>query len=215
MGIIFRKCCGLAFTCVFALLSWGIGDPHQVLAEDDRTDDFPKITLKTQDGKEVEFYNDLVKDKVVIINFMYTECNGLCEQATKKLAQVQKALGERLGREVFIYSITLDPEHDTPEVLKKYAEAHGAKPGWTFLTADARDVAKLRDSLGLAERTPASSAQLGLPIADSDAEAGQRKHTGMIAIGYFGDWHNTPIGSSREQILQVIGRMKPPSSPQK
>src|SRR4051812_48866803 len=86
---------------------------------------FPDVNLRPQDGKEVRFYDDLIKGKIVVINFMYTRCDGkLCGQGTKNLVQVQKALGDRVGKQVFMYSITLDPEHDTPEVLKRYMEDH-------------------------------------------------------------------------------------------
>lgn len=182
-------------------------------AKETSEDRFPAVTLVTQNGKEVEFYKDLIKDKIVIINFMYTECKGLCEETTDKLAEVQKALGKRLGRDVFMYSITLDPEHDTAEVLKKYADGHGVRPGWTFLTGKADDIEALRQVLGLAERSAASRAELELPAVDSDAQGGTRKHTGMIAIGYdaVDRWHQTSIRSSPEQILQMVDRLLPPS----
>jgi protein SCO1 len=118
-----------------ALLSWGVTGHPQAMADDARAAYFPKITLKTQDDQDVRIYDDLIKGKTFVINFMYTRCDGaLCTKGTENLVRLQKALGDRLGREVFIYSITLDPEHDTPAVLKEYARTHGAKPGWTFLT---------------------------------------------------------------------------------
>src|SRR5260370_40143581 len=96
-----------------ALLSWGGTGHAQSLTDDSRADYFPKATLKTQDNKDVNFY-DLIKGKIVVINFMYTRCDGkLCTQGIENLVKLQKALGDRLGKEVFIYSITLDPEHDT------------------------------------------------------------------------------------------------------
>jgi protein SCO1/2 len=205
----------LGFLLVLAVLVCGAVAGPQASADDKRSERFPKVSLKTQDGKKVEFYNDLIKDKVVIINMMYTQCSGLCERGTQKLVQVQKALGDRLGREVFIYSITLDPEHDTPEVLKKYAEVHGAKPGWTFLTGKPDDITALRGALGLANLDPNLRAKLGLRSPQPATDT-QRQHSEMIVIGYdaFDRWHKASlIRSTPEQILQMIERMKPPKRP--
>ena len=112
-------------------------------------DYFPSIPLVTQDGKTVRFYDDLIKDKVVAINFIYTHCGDTCPLETAGLRQVQKQLGDRVGRDVFFYSISIDPEHDTPAVLKEYAERFKVGPGWTFLTGNKAEIALLRKKLGL------------------------------------------------------------------
>lgn len=78
---------------------------------------FPNVTLVTQDGKSVRFFDDLLKDKVVVIYFMYTSCEDTCPLETAQLVRVQRILGDRVGKDVFMYSITIDPKHDTPEVL--------------------------------------------------------------------------------------------------
>ncbi len=115
---------------------------------------FPNVTLRTQENKEVRFYDDLIKDKVVTINFMYTSCGAVCPLTTERLVGVQKLLGDRVGRQVFMYSLTIDPQHDTPDVLKKYMEVHGVKPGWTFLTGKPEDLELLRRRLGLIDPDP-------------------------------------------------------------
>jgi len=97
---------------------------------------FPNVKLQTQDGKTVRFYDDLIKGKIVTINFFYAKCEGICPTVTANLARVQKLLGERMGRDIFMISISLKPETDTPAVLKEYAEMFKAKPGWTFLTGN-------------------------------------------------------------------------------
>jgi len=102
----------------------------------------------------VRFYDDLVKDKVVVINFMYAECAGICPGITVNLARVQKLLGPRMGRDIFMYSISLEPQHDTPAVLAEYARAHGVGRGWTFLTGAPADVERLRQSLGFVDPDP-------------------------------------------------------------
>ncbi|WP_293005926.1 SCO family protein [Nitrosomonas sp.] len=83
---------------------------------------FPNVTLYTHDGEAVKFYDDLIRDKVVAINMMYSQCSGICPKSTANLREVRNILGERAGRDVFMYSITLDPERDTPRLLKQYAE---------------------------------------------------------------------------------------------
>ena len=111
-------------------------------------DYFPNVPLVTQEGKTVRFYDDLLKDKKVLINFIYIGCEKACPLDTAKLAGVQKSLGPRVGRDIFMYSITLDPEHDTPEALKAYAEKYGAGPGWLFLTGTREDIDRVRFKLG-------------------------------------------------------------------
>jgi protein SCO1/2 len=94
---------------------------------------FPNVTLTTQDGKTVHFYDDLIKGKIVAINLIYTTCQYACPLETARLAQVQKTLGDRMGRDVFFYSITIDPEHDTPAVLKDYSRSStgpGSSSSW-------------------------------------------------------------------------------------
>lgn len=112
-------------------------------------DYFPNIPLVNQDGKTLRFYDDLIKDKVVLINFIYATCHDACPLETAKLRQVQEALGGRVGRDVFMYSISIAPEHDTPEVLKEYTEKFKVGPGWQFLTGKEADVTLLRKKLGL------------------------------------------------------------------
>lgn len=110
---------------------------------------FPNIELTNHDGEKRMFYDDLVAGKVVAINFIYTSCPSSCPAETAKLAQVQQILGDTVGRDVFLYSITIDPENDTVEVLKNYREKFNAGPGWEFLTGKKEDIILLRKKLGL------------------------------------------------------------------
>ena len=95
---------------------------------------FPNVPVVTHEGKVVRFYDDLIKDKIVMINFTYTDCKGICPGMTANLKQVYKEFGERMGKDIFMYSISLQPEHDIPAVLKAYTDMQRIKPGWTFLT---------------------------------------------------------------------------------
>ena len=108
---------------------------------------FPNVPLVTQDGEEVRFFDDLIEDKVVAINFIYTTCPDTCPLETAQLLKVQSILGDRLGKDIFFYSITIDPETDTPQVLKEYKDRFGAN--WTFLSGKKEDIVQLRRKLGL------------------------------------------------------------------
>src|SRR6266571_7336080 len=95
---------------------------------------FPNVPLTTHEGKQVHFYDDLLCDKTATINFMYTSCADVCPLTTARLVKVQKLLGDQVGRDIFMYSFTLDPKHDTPEVLNSFAAKFHVGPGWLFLT---------------------------------------------------------------------------------
>jgi protein SCO1/2 len=101
---------------------------------------FPNFLLRTHEGKEVRFYDDLIHGKHVIINMMYADCEGLCPPATANLVKVQELLKDRIGKDIFMYSITLRPEKDSPKALNDYAKMHGSKPGWTYLTGRPADI---------------------------------------------------------------------------
>jgi protein SCO1 len=99
----------------------------------------PSFTLTAQDGRRVALAD--LRGKVVAVAFIYTGCPDICPLLTQKMARVQDELGADFGTKVAFVSITLDPEHDTPAVLKDYAQSWGAKPnGWMFLTGSAEAV---------------------------------------------------------------------------
>ena len=106
------------------------------------------MPLVTQDGETVRFYDDLIDGKIVVVNFVYTDCPDICGLTTARLAQVHDWLGDRVGRDIFLYSISLDPANDTPEKMKAYAEAFGAGEGWLFLTGEPDNIDLVRHKLG-------------------------------------------------------------------
>jgi protein SCO1/2 len=110
---------------------------------------FPNVELTTHDGRSVRFFDDMIEGRVVVLNFIYTACPDACPMETARLAEVQEILGDRIGEDVFMYSITIDPDRDTPEVLAEYRSRFGARDGWTFLTGDEEDILLLRRKLGL------------------------------------------------------------------
>lgn len=103
--------------------------------------------FRTHENKPVRFYDDLIKGKISIINFMYASCDKLCPTSITCLAKVQDLLGDHLGRDMFMYSFTLKPEQDTPAKLAAYAKGVGARPGWLFLTGSEYDLTSIRFKL--------------------------------------------------------------------
>jgi protein SCO1/2 len=118
---------------------------------------FPNVPLTTQDGTTVYFYDDLLKGKAVAINLIYTSCTDECPLETARLVQVQRLLGDRVGKDLFFYSISIDLTRDTPAVLKAYAEKFGVGPGWLFLTGKADDIKLIAKKLGLSRRNDAAN----------------------------------------------------------
>jgi cytochrome oxidase Cu insertion factor (SCO1/SenC/PrrC family)/cytochrome c2 len=108
----------------------------------------PNSTVTTQRGKPVKFYDDLVKGKIVIISFIYTSCTDICPLTTARLTLLEDKLGDMVGRTVFFLSMTVDPEHDTPEKLKEYAERFSVGPGWSFVTGKPEDIRAINYKFG-------------------------------------------------------------------
>jgi protein SCO1/2 len=160
------------------------------------------VTLITQDGKPVRFYDDLLKDKKVAIYLMYTTCKYACPLETARLAQVQRYLGDRVGKDIFFYSITIDAKHDTPEVLKSYARQYHAGPGWLFLTGKTADIDLISKKLGLySEPDPANQDGHTPVLMIGDVTGGQwMKNSALdnprflaLMIGQFLDSWNNPV----------------------
>jgi protein SCO1/2 len=130
----------------------------------------PDVELITQDNQKVHFYTDLVKDRRVVIQFMFTRCKDVCPIITHNLVEVQRLLKGRVGSDIFFYSISLSPEEDSPRDLKAYAKMHGVGPGWTFLTGKPDDILLLRKSLGFF-------------YDDPKEDADRNNHSGMLVVG--------------------------------
>jgi protein SCO1/2 len=161
-----------------------------------RANYFPNPLLTTHENKRVRFYDDLINGKIVVINMMYAVCTGKCPANTASLMQLQDALGARVGRDVFMYSLTLLPDQDTPQVLNDYVLKYGIGPGWRFLTGKRADIELIRRKLGFYSRQP-----------EVDADLAQ--HTGMVRIGNdaIDRWCMTPAQSSTRQILSTIAAL--------
>lgn len=153
---------------------------------------FTNLPLVTADGTEVAFFDDLLKDRIVVVNFFYTSCTDMCSLTTARMAQVYDWLGERMGRDVFFLSITLDPENDTPEKLATFAEGFGAGKGWTFLTGTRENIDAIRFILG--EKADA------LALHRTDMVIGNAK-TGV--------WRRSSVMGSLTIALQSILELDP------
>jgi protein SCO1/2 len=106
---------------------------------------FTNALFRTHENEDVRFYDDLIRGRQVVINFMYAQCHGACPMVTSTLIKVHRALKDRMGKDVFFYSITVKPEEDDPAMLMHYAEMRNANlPGWKFLTGDAYDIETVR-----------------------------------------------------------------------
>lgn len=109
---------------------------------------FTDLPVVAHDGRELRFFTDLLKDKIVLVTLFYTECTGMCPIINNKLSLLQDKLGDRLGKDVFFVSVSLDPETDTPAVLKDYAAKFEARDGWSFVTGRKEDIAAITRKLG-------------------------------------------------------------------
>lgn len=109
---------------------------------------FTDVVLVNQDGEKMRFYSDLLKGKTVVINSFFATCQGSCLPISRNLEKVQTALGDRLGKDVRMISISVDPAVDTPPALKEYAKKLNARPGWYFLTGDKQNVEFALKKLG-------------------------------------------------------------------
>jgi protein SCO1/2 len=103
----------------------------------------PDVTLRDQEGRKVRFYSDLIKGKVVVLSFFYTSCTYICTMQGRSFSQLQSLLGERLGKSVFLISVTTDPVTDTSEKLKAWGARNNIKPGWTLVTGEEGEMNKL------------------------------------------------------------------------
>ena len=120
----------------------------------------PDVAVLDQEGNKLNFYTDLIKNKTVAINFIFTNCTTICPPLAATFARLQKEMGDRVGKDVHLISISVDPVTDTPERLKAWGAKFKAGPGWTFVTGEKQEIDKLLNALGTAvskreDHTPA------------------------------------------------------------
>ena len=162
---------------------------------------YTNAVLRTQDNKEVRFYDDLIRGRQVVVNMMYAECQGACSLVTQKMKTTYQELKHRMGKDLFFYSLTIKPEDDTPAMLKHYAQKHKADlPGWVFLTGDPFDITTIRMRL------------FGMSHPGFDLD--DAMHGGMLRIINDGrnSWGMAMAFASQKNILKRIAWQDPEKS---
>ena len=153
---------------------------------------FPNVVLRTHEGERVRFYDDLLKGRVVAINFMFTSCKTFCPRVTANLRKVQQLLGDQVGRDVFFVSVTVDPDTDTPSVLKEYVTSNKIVEAWKIFTGAAKDIELIRRKLG---------------VWDSDRD-NMTDHTGLLTYGneVTGAWDAMPVIAKPAAIARALAQ---------
>lgn len=154
---------------------------------------FTNTELVDQHGRTHRFYEDLVRGRKVLINFAFTSCKGVCSPMTKHLAEVQARLGERVGRDITMITLSVDPANDTPRSLLKFTQKFGVKPGWYFLTGSRENVSRVLKKLGGYVDTP-------------DA------HNSLLLIGdtVTGVWVKSPAMARVDNIVHAVEHLNDP-----
>ena len=109
---------------------------------------FTDTLLIDHNGEEVRFFSDVLKEEVVVINFIFTNCGGACPMMTEKLRMAREALGEEIGNSIKFISISIDPARDTPAAMRKFKETHRATGNWVFLTGTQENIDAVVKRLG-------------------------------------------------------------------
>ena len=163
---------------------------------------FTNALLRTQDNKEVRFYDDLIKGKQCVINLMYAQCHGACPLVTTVMKRTYRDLKDRMGKDLFFYSISVKPQDDSPEALKHYAEMRNADlPGWYFLTGDAYDIESIRFRLF-------NMGHIGV-----DTDFAMHSGTFRIVNDATNYWGHAGAFASQQHILQRISWADPYKTP--
>jgi protein SCO1 len=152
----------------------------------------PNLPVVDQDGNRYRFYDDLIKDRKVVINFIFTSCSAICPLTMARMAQLHEKLSDIVGRDVQFYSITVDPEHDGPRELKRYADAFKIGPGWRLLTGLPDDIQIIRNKLG--ERARLKT---------------EHRHEMLLGNVAIGDWSKDSVYGDLDRVVMNIRAMDP------
>lgn len=155
---------------------------------------FPNVPLVTHEGKRVKFYEDLLRDRIVVLNLMYADCTSLCPLITSNLLAAQKIVSGRTAQEVFFYSLTIKPREDPPEKLAAYARMHHIEKNWLFLTGKPDDLELLRVKLGYRDPNPEKDRR------------NKALHSGMVRYGNepLSQWSSIQGSADPEWIAEEI-----------
>jgi cytochrome oxidase Cu insertion factor (SCO1/SenC/PrrC family)/cytochrome c2 len=153
----------------------------------------PNLPVIDQNGRTLHFYDDVIKDKIVVISFIYTSCQDLCPLTTARLAQLEDKLDGAVGRDIFFVSMSVDPENDTPERLKAFADAFDVGPGWLFLTGKLADIRAINYKFG------------------DRSDRGLSDHRNEIILGNdsIGDWQRASAFGDLGDLANSVRQMNP------
>ena len=180
-----------------------LSDAQLKAVDESRSSDrFPNIQLVDQRGRKVHFYDDLVRDRCVCVNYFYTQCDGSCPGTTTIIKKLRRDLAAQFETDKLVFvSISLDPENDQPDALKRYAKAYGITddndlPAWYFATGDKQELEQLRKSLGLFE-------------LDASRDADKSEHAATLTFGNdrLNRWSALPVGMNYDQLKTAMCRM--------
>jgi protein SCO1 len=156
---------------------------------------FPNPSLTAHDGRSVRFYDEFVRGRFVLLNFAYTRCEGKCPRGLGILLATRNLLAPAMGCAPGLATLTLDPDHDTPDVLARYVASRGAPAGWTCLTGSPADLEGIRRFLGFTD-----------PDARVDADRSQ--HGSLVAMGddVRGRWQVASTQAGAQPLAQLALR---------
>ena len=154
---------------------------------------FPNVPVIDQNGRTMNFYDDVIKGKIVVISFIYTSCQDICPLTTARMAQLEDKLDGAVGRDLFFISMSVDPERDTPEKMKAFADGFDAGPGWLFLTGKVEDIRAIERKLG--DR--------------SDRSLSDHRNEIMLGNDATGDWQRASVFDNLDSLVISIRQMNP------
>jgi len=154
---------------------------------------FPNVPVIDQNGHTMKFYDDVIKGKIVVISFIYTSCQDICPLTTARMAQLEDKLDGAVGRDLFFISMSVDPERDTPEKMKAFAEAFDVRPGWLFLTGKVGDIRAIDYRLG--DR--------------SDRSLSDHRNEIMLGNDATGDWQRASVFDNLDSLAISVRQMNP------
>jgi protein SCO1 len=154
---------------------------------------FPNVPVIDQNGRTLNFYDDVIKGKIVVVSFIYTSCQDLCPLTTARMAQLEDKLDGAVGRDLFFVSMSVDPENDTPERMKAFADAFDVGPGWLFLTGKEADIRAINYKLG------------------DRSDRGLSDHRNEIVLGNDagGYWQRASVFGDLDSLVISVRQMNP------
>jgi protein SCO1/2 len=168
-------------------------------AVDEAQISIPDVAVIDQNGQQLRFYSDLVKGRIVVMNFIFTSCTTICSPMGANFAALQRRLGNR--NDVALISVSIDPATDTPSRLKSWSARFQARPGWTLVTGKKNDVERLLRSLRVYSVSPASHAPIA--IVGSDVRGRWQRMNGLLApdkLAAMIDELRTPAPQSEKSV---------------